>query len=250
MKRGRGLAILGTLLAAGALVWLIAFSGDDGPGTPPFTASDSLVRAECLMGTYLPEAVGTRAENRPPPRDWSRIEEAPRALQPDRAAVAVTLRPKRPGEAITLTGIHLDVVQHRLRPLGAVFYRPCKRQLRGPAIEADLDGEGELTSSSAALDGAIGPGLQLPDSAQPIEFPWTVRLSKPLRLYLVTHTEHCYCSWSARIPWESEQSNGVIRVDNGGEKYTMTDTIGVFWNRPGAGGRWVQGLAPRWTGVR
>jgi hypothetical protein len=241
---------MGFLLVAGVIAWLIAGGRDEEPGSPPFAVTDSLVRAECLIGTYLPERVGWRVEERPPPRDWARIENAPGALQPDRAAVQVTIRPKQPGEEIAFTDIRFDVVQHRLRPLGAVFYRPCKRQLRGPAIEADLDGEGEVGSSSAALDERIGAGLQLPDSAQPIEFPWTVELNEPLRLYLVTHTEHCYCSWSARIPWESESGSGTIRVDNGGRKYTMTDSIGVSWNRPGPNGRWVQVPAPRWTGVR
>jgi hypothetical protein len=184
------------------------------------------------------------------PGDWSRIEDAPGALLPDRAAVELTLRPKEGSEKITLKGIRLEVDQHALRPLGIVFYRPCKRRLTGPAIEVDLAGAGEVTSSSAAFDETIGPGLRLSPSAPPIDFPWTIELSKPLRLYFVAHTESCYCTWSVRIPWEGESSHGVIHVDNGGRRYTMTDSVGVGWYRPGPNGRWVQGLAPRWIGVR
>jgi hypothetical protein len=248
---GRNRAI--GLVATGASIAILLLGcgdGDDGNSAPPFVASDFEVRAECLFGTYLPERVGWRAAERPPPRNWRKIEDAPGALQPDRAAVALTIRPKRPGESIELTGVRLRVDHHSLRPIGSVFYRPCKRTLEGPAIEADIDGPGRIEATSAALHGTIGPGLRLPDNAQPIEFPWTLSLDRPMRIYLIAHTEHCFCTWSAHIPWRSESSEGTIHVDNGGRGYTATDTIGITWYRPGANERWVQLPAPTWTGVR
>lgn len=241
---------MGFLAMGASLAFLLLGCGDDENSSPPFTASDFEVRAECLFGTYLPEKVGWQAAERPPPRNWKKIENAPGAIQPDRAAVALTIRPKGPGESIELTGVRLRVDHHSLRPLGGVFYRPCERSLRGPAIEADVDGPGRIGASSASLDGTIGPGLRLPDDAQPIEFPWTLSLDRPIQVYLIAHTEHCFCTWSAHIPWRSESSEGTIRVDNGGRGYTATDTIGITWHRPGANDRWTQSLAPTWTGVR
>lgn len=242
--------VFGVLATATIIGALLGCGSDARTGSPPFTVGDSEVRAECLFGTYLPGTVGSRTVEHPPPEDWRRIEDAPGVLQPDRAAVVLTIRPKDPGEQLEIAGVRLEVEQRRLRPLGFVFYRPCERRLRGPAIEADLDGSGEITATSAALDGAIGPGLRLPDDARPIEFPWTVSLDRPLRIYLIGHSEHCYCTWSVRVPWQSESSEGTIHADNGGRGYTMTDTIGVPWNRPGPDRGWVQIVPPTWTGVR
>lgn len=237
------------ILAALAAVTVTAVAGgcgDSESDPPPFTASYSQVRAECLMGTYLPEEVGSRVAQRPAPRDWSRIEGAPGAFQPDRALVQVTLRPRRPDAEITLTGISFDVVHHSLRPSGIVFDRPCRREVTGPAIEADLDGAPTLGDSSAALDGRIGPGLQVPQS-RPISFPWTISLQKPLRLYLLVHAEHSYTSWGARIGWKSDSGEGTIRVDDGGRKFRITDTVAIRWLRPGAGERWVDEQPPGYT---
>jgi hypothetical protein len=243
------LGIGGIVVLAGLIVWVaVGSSGSD--GSPPFSASDSQARAECLFGTYVPsEPAGWRLEGEPVPRKLDAIENAPGAIQPDRSAVQVTLRPKQPGEEVTLEGIRFDVKQLPLRPLGVVFYRPCKRHLVGPAIEADLDREGRVRPAKTVLKGTLGTGLQLPDSAEPIRFPWTVTLNKPLHLYLVVHGEHSYCSWKALIPWSSGSSEGVIHVDNGGKGYFMTDSVGVGWARP-VNGQWVSGLAPTWTGVR
>lgn len=247
--RGGGSIRVVTISALAAL-GILAGCGGEEPQAPPFTAADTQVGAECLFGTYLPEAVGQRAAARPVPGDWRRIEEAPGALQPDRAAAVLTLRPRRPGVRVVLTDVRLDVKQHLLRPLGTVFYRPCDRRLRGPAIEADLDGAGRVGATSAALGGTIGPGLRLPEQARPIRFPWTIRLDRPLRIYFVAHGEHCFCTWRFRIPWHSGSASGTIRLDNGGRGYTLTDSIGMPWNRPGPDGRWVQVPMPAWTGVR
>src|SRR4051794_9770638 len=123
MRQGWGVSGVSVIsfLAAGAMIGSLFGCGDQKESSPPFTVSDSEVRAECLFGTYLPEQVGTRAAERPPPRNWRRIEDAPGALQPDRAAVVLTIRPKQPGERIVLTSVRVEVDQHRLRPLGTVF---------------------------------------------------------------------------------------------------------------------------------
>jgi hypothetical protein len=250
MRRGSGRRVF-SVLATGASVGVLLGCGSNGKGaSSPFTVSDSEVRAECLFGTYLPEEVGQRAAERPPPREWRKIEDAPGALEADRAAVVLTIRPKHSEERIVLTSVRLEVNQHRLRPLGTALYRPCDRELRGPAIEADLSGSGRVAATSAALGGIIGPGVHLPHGARPIEFPWTVTLDRPLRIYLIAHSKSCYCTWKASIPWHSGSSKGTIDVDNGGRGYTMTDTIGIVWNRPGPDGRWAQVPPPRWTGVR
>lgn len=242
-RQTRALPALAILAATAGLLGC----GDSGSASPPFTASDSQVRSECLIGTYLPEEAAQKTEGRPPPEDWSKVEDAPGALQPDRAVVQVTLRPEQSGEEIVLTGVRFDVVQHSLRPAGTVFHRRCRREVVGPAVEADLDGNTpEIGDSSAALNGRIGPGLQVPP-ARPIRFPWTVSLDKPLRLYLLVHAEHSYASWGARISWESESSEGTIRVDNEGRRYEIADTVALPWLEPGPGGRWVEAQPPRYT---
>ncbi len=240
---------LGLLALIGVAIWAINSGSSTGrkDGPAPFAATDSQARAECVAGTYIPSRAGidTRLTERPPPRNWRDIESTPGAIQPDRSAVVVTLHPKR-HEEITLSGIRFEVRHRGLRPLGTVFYRPCKKALVGPAIEVDVDQAGEVQGTSAALDGTMGTGLRLLASGEPIAFPWTVSLDKPFRLYLVVHAEHSYCSWSARIAWSSDSSEGVIHVDNGGEGYEITDTIGIPWERP-MNGKWAQGLAPRWA---
>lgn len=246
--RGRWLfGVVGVAVLVAVLIWVIGV-GADGSGEPPFTATDSQVKTECLTGTYVPsEPAGLKLEEEPVPRSMEGIENAPGAIQPDRSAVEVTLRPKEPGEEVTLEGFHLDVTPRPLRPLGVTFFRPCERKVVGPAIEVDLDTYGSVQASSADLEGTMGTGLQLPDSAEPIKYPWTITLDKPITLYVVAHGEHCYCVWSARIPWSSGSSDGVIHVDNGGKRYVETDTVGTFWDRP-VNGRWVRGAAPTWTG--
>lgn len=175
------------------------------------------------------------------------IEGSADAIGADRSVVQVTLHPKQAGEEVTLTAIHFDVERHGLRPLGTVFYKPCGRHLVGPAIEADLDTWAYVQDSNDALDGTLSTGLQLPSSSKQIEFPWTISLDKPFHLFLVVHVEHTYCSWSARIPWYSDSSEGVIHVNNGGKGYKMTDSFGTGWLHP-VNGQWVETTRPAWTG--
>jgi hypothetical protein len=249
MKRRWVLGGVAVLLIAGVGAVIASSSGSD-PGPPPFSVSESEVRAECLTATYVPERAGWALADKPPPRDWRQIEAAKQAMPADRGAVEVTLRPKEGNTTIVLTGIHFDVFKHPLRPVGTVFYRPCRKQLVGPALEVELDGPVEIASSSADPRGTLGRGLHLPRSAQPIRFPWKVSLNKPLRLYLVANTQHTYSEWSARIPWESDDSSGVIRVDNGGKKYLIADGLGTGWYKPGPGGQWIEGGSSTWIGVR
>lgn len=249
MRRRWYFGIAGVVVLAAVIAW-VAMGSSSSDNTPPFTATDSQARVECLTGTYVPsEPDGLRLEEEPVPKSLKGIENAHGALQPDRSVVQVTLDPKEPGEEITLKAIHLEVEPLPLRPLGVTFFRPCKRHLVGPAIEADLDLYGRIQASNADLNGTLGTGLLLPKSAEPIHFPWTISLDKPVHLYLVVHGEHCYCAWKVRFPWSSDSGEGVIRVDNGGKEYLLTDTVGTFWDRE-VNGQWVRGFAPTWTGIR
>lgn len=237
-------AVLGLVIA-----W-VAMGPSSSNQLPPFTATDAQAKVECLTGTYVPSLpAGEKLAESPVPKDWSTVEDAKRSMQPDRSVVQVTLTPEHPGEEVTLEGIHFEVVPKPLRPLGTVFFRPCKRKIVGPAVEADLGQNGHIDASNADLNGTLGTGLRLPDSAEPIRFPWTVRLDKPLHLYLIVHSESFYGIWGARIPWSSDSSEGVIHIDNGGKRYRQSDTIGLIWDRP-VNGHWVRGSAPAWIGVR
>jgi len=169
----------------------------------------------------------------------------------ERGAVRVTLRQNQnpSAEEVTLTGVEFHVSNLGLRPIGSVFFRPCKRRLAGAAIETDLDGYTHTVISSAQ-HGALGAGFHLPHHSSPIHFPWTVSLAKPLNLYLVVQARDIYAGWTARISWASASSHGVIQVDNGGKKYLVVDGKGSSWFKPGPGGQWVGSGASRWIGVK
>jgi hypothetical protein len=247
MKPGSVQAILAALLALAAA----AGCGSSGsPSAAPFRASDQEVRAECLTGTFVPEQTGFDLLQKGPPADWAAVEGEPGAMQAERGAVLVTLRPQGPKREITLTGIRFDIENLGLRPTGTVFYKPCKRRLRGAAIEADLDRFGRIDGSSASFDGTLGRGFILSEDAAPISFPWTFSLKQRRDLYLVVEAYDIWAKWSARIAWESGSSHGVMRIDNGGRNYEIVDGAGSGWNRP-LHGKWVpaQGVS-RWIGVR
>jgi hypothetical protein len=250
MSRRRLIGFAMIVLVVAVLVWMAGCgSGNSRSGPPPFSVTDSEVRAECMTGTFVPEEAGFEIREKPAPKAWRRIEEAPQAMPAERGAVKVTLRPKEPGaaETVTLTNITFQVFELGIRPIGVVFYKPCARRLAGPAVEASLDQygppvdqyEGSITASSADPNGSLQVGFHLPPHPQPIEFPFTVSLRKPLNLYLAVEALHTYCDWTARISWTSDSSEGVIRVDNDGRKYRIVDGAGSLWEKPTTTGQWA-----------
>lgn len=249
--------IIGTgaiVLIVAALAWAAGLgSSNDRSGPPPFFVTESEARAECMTGTFVPERAGEEIATKPPPKVWRQIEEAPGAVPAERGAVKVTLRPTKAGmgEEVTLTSIEFQVFDLGARPIGSIFYRPCARRPTGAAVETDLDGyDRQITATSADPNGSLRVGFHLPLHAQPIAFPWTVSLHKPLDLYLVVQALDIYCDWTAHISWTSDSGQGVIRVDNGGRKYRIVDGVGTGWEKPGANGQW--GYPPgssAWIGV-
>lgn len=250
MNRRRVIGLGAVLLAAALVVWATGIASTSS-SAPPFSVTESEVRAECMSATYVPERAGTEAAKAAPPHDWRLIEEAHKAMPAERGAVQVTMRPKQgqSGGKITLTGIKFRVVNLNLRPTGSVFYRPCKRRLVGAAVETDLDGFAHKIISSAQ-NGALTVGFHLPHHSSPIHFPWTVSLAKPLNLYLLVEAHDIYCDWTALISWTGESSHGVIRVDNGGKKYRIVDGQGTNWYKPGPDGQWTDSGSFRWIGIR
>lgn len=205
-----------------------------------------------MTGTFISDAsLEMGSGYATPPSDWRQIEEAPRAIPAERGAVQVTLRPIQgePGKRITLTEVKFKVFNLNLRPIGGVFYQPCKRHLVGAAVETDLDGFTHKIIGSAQ-NGALTVGFHLPHHSMPIHFPWTVSLAKPLNLYLLVQARDIYCDWTARIAWTSESSQGVIQVNNGGKKYRIVDGQGTSWYKPGPNGQWRDSGSARWIGVK
>jgi hypothetical protein len=245
----RGLLLAGVGLAASvAAAGLIAGSNSDEPAAP-FQVRISQPKADCFQGTYLPSwRSGLKVKEEGPPRDWSRIENAAGAMQPSPAAVEVTIRPRQKGEAITLKGISFEVETFS-RPLGIAFYRPCKPDVHGAAIEARLDPQPHVIASNADLRGTLRSGPRLPARGHQIHLPWTLSLERPLHLYVLVWSEDGNYLWSARIPWESRSSEGVIHVDDGGRKYRLSQRLITWWERP-VDGEWLRTQSPRWTGVR
>ena len=238
VERGRILAVGGAVVLALILVWGAGCSSSE-QEPPPFTVSESEVRAECLTATFVPEEPGKELVEEPPPRNWKIVENAPKAMPAERAAIEVTLRPREGAPTITITDVHFDVVKLPLRPIGSIFYRPCKRRLAGAAVEAAFDGFVRIVSSNSDPGKALGVGFRLPPSGKPIRFPWKISLAEPLHLFLIGDSEDTYADWAARIKWTSGSDQGVIHVDHGGKKYKLVDGKGTSWYKPGPGGQWV-----------
>jgi len=252
MNRRRGIGLGVILLVVVIVIWITGIaSTSSNSEPPPFSVTESEVKAECMSGTFVPEQAGVKIAEAPPPRDWRLIEEATKALPAERGAVQVTLQPThgQPGAKITLMGITFKVFNLGLRPNGNVFYRPCKRQLVGSAIETDLDGYTHEVIGSAQ-SGALRVGFHLPHRSSPISFPWTVSLAKPVNLYLLVQARAIYADWTARISWTSASSHGVIQVDNAGKKYRIVDGQGTGWYKPGPDGQWTDSGSSRWIGVK
>jgi len=253
VSRRRIIGFGAIILIAALVVWITGIaSSSSNPGPPPFSVTESEVRAECMTGTFIPdESSETESAYAAPPSDWRQIEGAPEAMPAERGAVQVTLRPKQvePGTKITLTGIKFRVFNLGLRPTGGVFYRPCKRHLVGAAVETDLDGFTHKIIGSAQ-NGALTVGFHLPRHASPIHFPWTVSLANPLSLYLLVQARDIWADWTALISWTSGSSHGVIQVNNGGKKYRIVDGQGTAWFKPGPGGQWGESGSALWIGVK
>jgi hypothetical protein len=242
--------IAAALLAVLALTAAIAGCGSGGEAPPPFSVSDSAVRTECFTGTFLPDVEGVPLVRKGSPADWRTVEDEPGAYASARGAAEVVIRPRENQQKLTLTKIDFDVSTGE-RPIGVVFYRPCKRHVVGPAVVADVDQEPDpIVASSADPNGSLGIGWHLPKHSEPIHFPWTVDLTKPLHLYLVAKADYCYCVWSARISWKSGDQEGVIHVDNGGKRYRVVEGYGMVWRKPTPDGGWVYPATPAWVGVR
>jgi hypothetical protein len=243
-----GIAVLVLIAVAVALVGGL---GSSAKQPPPFSVTDSEVRAECLTGTFVPDPPAVELVQNPPPSNWRSVENLPGATAAEKMAVKVTVKPDEAGEKLTLTGVKIDVISNS-RPVGTVAYRACKRHLVGPAVEVDLNGypAGVMVGSSADLHSSIGAGLHLPKHGEPIHFPWTVNLSRPLNLYLLALGRHCYCRWGARISWRSGDQEGVIHADNGGKKYRIIDGLGIGWHKYSPNGHWIYpGSGGEWLGI-
>jgi hypothetical protein len=52
-------------------------------------------------------------------------------------------------------------------------------------------------------------------------FPWTVSLTDPLLIHIVTIAKRCYCVWRAFVTWRSGSKSGRIAIDNGGKGYEV-----------------------------
>lgn len=247
--RGRWLfGVAGIAVLVAVLIWVIGV-GANGSNEPPISVSDSEVRAECLNGLFVPEKPASDLVEGSPPHNWRAVEDAPGAVQADRGAVEVVIRPREGTKQITLTGIDFKPAYHRRPQGGGVFYRPCKQQIVGPALEVDLDpnpvrrykpsGPEYIIASNASAENAVHSQAHLRSDSPPIRFPWTVSLNKPLRLYLLVRADDSYCVWSASLSWKSGSDHGTIPIDNGGKKYRIVDTIGVPWYASGRAGQWV-----------
>lgn len=193
---------------------------------PPITYSVAAKTTECFAGTFLPSEIANEVLEKKPPLDWRLIENQFGAVPVGRDPVEVDIQ----GESerkVTLIGIEFHV--HKLRrPRGMVFYDPCGGPTIGRSLEVDLDATPpRVVASSSEVEGMPTtkpyPRLHM----RPIRFPWTVSLTDPLLLEISANTKHCYCTWTADIPWVSGSMRGVIHIDDEGKGFTVADDAGL-----------------------
>ena len=139
-----------------------------------------------------------------------------------------------------MTGIRFSV-KHRRRPGGAVFAATCASSaVAGRGFQADVEAvPPRVVSSSANPRGTFSPIGVEAASSRPVSFPWTVSLDRPLVFFVVAAAHSFYCVWRARIPWDSGDDRGVIRVDDQGRGYEVVGFEGLssFF---AIGGSWRQ----------
>jgi hypothetical protein len=191
-----------------------------------------------LTGTFLPAEVADEVLERKPPLDWRLIENQFGAIPVGRDPIEVAIQ----GESerkVTLLGVEFHV--HRLpQPKGAVFNDPCGGPIVGRSLEIDLDATPpQIVASSAEVEGmpTTKPYPEL--HMRPVHFPWTVSLTDPLLLEIVATTQHCYCSWTAAIPWVSGAMRGVVKVDDGGNGFRVVSGNGLKEYGPGPSEEWA-----------
>lgn len=192
---------------------------------PPITYSVATEPNEC-SGFFFPSRLAEQIRKGKPPHDWSLIEEHLGAVPVGRDPVEVAIQGES-ARKVTLTGIEFHVHRSR-RPAGTVFYNPCGGPTIGRSIEVDLDSTPpHVVASSSEAEGMPTtkpyPRLHM----RPIEFPWTVSLTDPLLLQIIANTKHCYCTWTADIPWASGAMRGVVHVENAGRGFLVTNGAGL-----------------------
>lgn len=231
-KAGKWVAgAIGTFFLAGVVAFASGLGSkaaeDIGKESHPAISYSVAVKAtDCFSGTFLPAKVAETVLREKPPVDWRIIERQAGAVPAGREPVEVAIQ----GESerkVTLTGIEFHV--HPLpRPDGRVVYDPCGGPTIGRSIEVDLDARPpRIIASSAEADGmpTTKPYPRL--DMLPIRFPWTVSLTDPLLLEIIVDTKHCYCGWSADIPWVSGALRGVIHVDDHGKEFIVANSAGL-----------------------
>lgn len=204
----------------------------------PISWSVEEMSVECFAGTFLPQRTAQQMLAKPVPSDWEPIEDASGAAAAGRDAIQVAIQGAS-DRKVTLTGIDFHV-NRSARPAGAVFYRGCGGPTMGRALEVELDSNPpKITESSAEVGGMVGSYPDGRSLSKPIRFPWTVSMTDPLLLEIIGNAKHCYCTWTAEIPWVAGSKRGVISVDNEGDGFTVVSSGDLDAYGVGPDGDWA-----------
>ena len=195
-------------------------------GQPNFVSySANQQIAQCGTTLFVPGS-HARSGNLPVRSDWPAFKRSTGASVASPGVVTVSILGET-SRTITLTGVTFTVIR-RLRPEGGAFAAPCGDSLQGRFVEADLDRRpAAIVASSTESHGIVGQNVPGHRPNKPIEFPWTVSVTDPLLLDIVTITKRCFCTWKADISWQSGDKSGMIHVDNGGKGYPVVGAEGV-----------------------
>jgi hypothetical protein len=153
--------------------------------------------------------------------DWESFRRGNSAAVVSPEVVEVSIQGES-SRTITLSRIDFTV-ERRPRLAGAIFVNPCGGPTIGRYLQVALDKDPvQVVNSSHDPEAYVGAGDPSGDGPyKPIRFPWTVSVTDPLLLKIVTTTRRCYCIWRAKITWRSGGKSGVMPIDNGGKGYAV-----------------------------
>lgn len=218
-------ATLVSIVVAGATAFAVGIGSHEADKVESSQTTLSYSESEpargCDLGMYLPESSVRSLVAKPPPQSFSVIEHQPGAVAADTGYVQVSIQGESERTAV-LTGIRFNVHRAEL-PAGAAFGQQCGGPIEGRVIEADLDATPpRVTATDSDPNGILGGEQDGHSLSTPITFPWTVSVTDPLLLYVITQAKApCYCTWTAELPWVSGGRRGTIMVNNGGKGYTV-----------------------------
>lgn len=206
-------AAIGVALVAVVIVLVVSGSGSS--PSQPFTYSVKEARLPCSGGSFFPGKTAQHFLDQPPPKNWSVVQSHPGAVFANSELVELQIHAGS-ADAVTLDSVRFHI-ERRKRPDGVTLYPGCFEQLSGWLMVAEFD----QSHPKAIIYNHEDPEEKV------VPLPWKVSLEEPFEILIQPNTSHCYCVWTAEIPWSSGSDHGVIRIAEGEKPFEVTFTGGM-----------------------